>query len=289
MSLRLGTRGSALALAQARWVAARLAELGQACEIVVIATSGDRDTHSPFAAIGAPGIFVREIEAALLDERIDVAVHCYKDLPSTSPVGLEVLAMPEREDPRDVLVARHERLPERAVVGTSSARRRALVADMQPAWSTRELRGNVPTRLDKLRSGAYDAIVLAQAGLSRLARVGALDLGGLFSIPLDPRRFVPAPSQGALALQARSGDRRAAPARALDLPEQHALVRAEREFLRLADAGCDAVVGAHAERGSGGRIELVTLRELDGRRILRSATGTDPLEVAARAFTEGRP
>jgi hydroxymethylbilane synthase len=204
----IGTRGSALALAQARWTAERLAAAGLPCELEVIRTAGDVDQHSPFAQVGAPGVFVREIEQALLDGRIDIAVHSYKDLPSRSPAGLEVVAVSEREDPRDVLVTRGDPPGPGAVVGTSAARRRVLVGELHPGWRPRELRGNVPTRVEKLRRGEYDAIVLAAAGLARLARAGGIDLAGLQIEPLDPRRFVPAPAQGALALQQRAGDPR---------------------------------------------------------------------------------
>jgi hydroxymethylbilane synthase len=301
MRLRIGTRGSALALAQAHWVVARLAERGVVGELCVIKTAGDRDTLSPFAAVGAPGIFVREIEQALLDERIDIAVHCYKDLPSLSPAELEIVAVPEREDPSDVLVAlpgavergtalaRAVPLAAGHVVGTSSARRKRILGELRPDLVTRELRGNVPTRIERLRRGDYAAIVLASAGLVRLARAAAaagqdFELSDLVLLPLDTRTFVPAPAQGALALQARRGDARADAARALDLPDVHHGVRAERAFLRLADAGCDAVVGALAHRTADARLELVALIERDGAPVRATVVGADPEQVAREAW-----
>lgn len=284
MNLRLGTRGSALALAQARWVAARLAERAVECELVVIRTAGDRDQSSPFAAVGAPGIFVREIEQALLERRIDVAVHSYKDLPSRSPEGLAVVAVPEREDPRDVLVSRVDG-PQRARrIGTSSARRRMLVTELHPGTEALELRGNVPTRIDKLRRGDYDAIVLAAAGITRLARAGELALDGLRIDALDPRVYVPAPAQGALALQVRADDECAAAVAALDRTEHSEPVRAEREFLRLADAGCDAVVGALAAARAGGGLVLDALVERRGRLARVRVEGGAAHALAAEAF-----
>ena len=279
----IGTRGSALALAQAHWAAERLAAAGLPCELEVIRTAGDVDQHSPFAQVGAPGVFVREIEQALLDGRIDIAVHSYKDLPSRSPAGLEVVAVPEREDPRDVLVTRAPPGPG-AVVGTSAARRRVLVGELHPGWRPRELRGNVPTRVEKLRRGDYDAIVLAAAGLARLQRAGGIDLAGLQIEPLDPRRFVPAPAQGALALQMRAGDPRVPAVRGLDLTETRRAVRAERRFLELVDAGCDAVVGAFASPLPDDRLELVALLESAGRPARTTVCGADPEALAGEAF-----
>ena len=259
--IRLGTRGSALAMVQARDVARRLEAAGHAVEIVVQSTSGDRDKSSPFAAVGAPGIFVREIEQALLDGELDLAVHCYKDLPSDSPDGLVIAAVPTREDPADVLVTRldaHDsdqpalHLKRSSVVGTSAARRQALVKSHRPDVICRELRGNVPTRIAKLKAGDYDAILLAAAGINRLAE-GAergenepLDFDGLTQDALCLEAFVPAPSQGALALQVRAGDERAAAAaQVLHDPDSLRAVTAERELLALVQAGCEAPFGAH--------------------------------------------
>ncbi|TAJ23698.1 MAG: hydroxymethylbilane synthase, partial [Planctomycetota bacterium] len=284
VKLRIGTRGSALALAQARWVARQLAERGDEGELVVIRTAGDRDQTSPYAAVGAPGIFVREIEQALLERRIDVAVHSYKDLPSHSPAELAVVAVPEREDPRDVLVSRADGPARARRIGTSSARRRMLVTELHPGTEAVALRGNVPTRIDKLRRGEYDAIVLAAAGITRLARAGELELAGLRIDALDPRIYVPAPAQGALALQVRADDACAARVAALDRAEIAQPVRAEREFLRLADAGCDAVIGALAAPRAGGGFVLDALLERRGRLARARVEGAEPIALAADAF-----
>ncbi len=178
MNLRLGTRGSALALVQAGRVARRLQELGHATVTTVISTAGDRAADRAFADVGAFGVFVRDLEGALLDGRIDLAVHSYKDLPSISPAALMVAAVPERADAADVLLVRREALAEwgdglplraGARVGTSAARRHALLRAIRPDLKIGLLRGNVPTRVAALTSGQFDAIVLAAAGLDRLA------------------------------------------------------------------------------------------------------------------------
>ncbi|MCB9915198.1 MAG: hydroxymethylbilane synthase [Planctomycetes bacterium] len=302
MKLRLGTRGSALALAQARDMRARLAALGHEGEIVVVKTRGDGDQVRPFAQVGAPGLFVRELEHALLDGAVDVAVHCYKDLPSDSPAELVVTAMPEREDTRDVLLVRAEahdagaaHLPVRtgACVGTASARRQSLVRHLRGDLSTELLRGNVPTRVQKLKDGAYDAILLAAAGLARLERAAAggagepIDLSGVVVSPLDPADFVPAPSQGALALQTRVDDDDVRAALVpLDDARAHAAVRAERELLRLVEAGCQVPFGAWAELHDDGTLTLHAALEVDGalRRHRARAASTRP-SSRARATT----
>ena len=302
MNLRLGTRGSMLALAQARDMSARLASLGHETEIVVIQTTGDGDQVRPFAQVGEPGLFVRELERALLDERVDVAVHCYKDLPSLSPEGLVVTAMPEREDTRDVLVVREACLAEAegpfplapgACVGTASARRQALVRHLRADLTTELLRGNVPTRLRKLSEGQFDAILLAAAGLSRLERAASggevepLDKQGLREVHLDPEVFVPAPSQGALALQAREADVATREALSpLDDPAGHRAVRAERELLTLVEAGCQVPFGAYASLDDDGALTLHAALELDGALRRASARDEDPLCLARQVHAE---
>ena len=301
--LQLGTRGSALAMVQARDVARRLEAAGHAVEIVVQSTSGDRDKQSPFAAVGAPGIFVREIEQSLLDGEIDLAVHCYKDLPSDSPAGLVIAAVPPREDPADVLVTRIEchdgdqpslHLKRCAIVGTSAARRQALIKSHRPDVICRELRGNVPTRLKKLRDGEYDAILLAAAGINRLAEGAergeneALDFTGLTQDVLCLEAFVPAPSQGALALQVREGDDRAAAAAGLlHDPETLRAVTAERELLALVQAGCEAPFGAFCRKLAGDddrALELFAVFEKDGVVLRSRSTGHNPKLLASEAY-----
>ncbi len=300
MKLRLGTRGSALAMTQARDIAARLGALGHEAEICVIKTKGDGDQVRPFAQVGEPGLFVREIERALLDSEIDVAVHCYKDLPSLSPEGLIVAAMPEREDTRDTLYLRPEvfdaeapELPliEGALVGTASARRQALLRHLRSDLSYDLLRGNVPTRLERLREGKFGAILLAAAGVARLDRAAQRGEGdapsraGIIEVALDPTVFVPAPSQGALALQVR-GDLDAVreAVAALDEPAEHLAVRAERALLALVDAGCQVPFGAFAELKESGELELHAALEVDGELRRARATGSEPGELAQRVF-----
>ena len=303
-TLRLGTRGSDLAMVQARDVARRLEAAGHPVEVVVRSTSGDRDKESPFAAVGAPGIFVREIEQALLDGELDLAVHCYKDLPSVSPEGLAIAAVPPREDPADVLVTRveahdHEQpalhLRLGASLGTSAARRRALVKSHRPDVVCRELRGNVPTRLAKLRAGEHDAILLAAAGINRLregaarGENAALELDGLALDPLCVEAFVPAPSQGALALQVRTDDAGAAEAvAALHDPETLRAVTAERELLALVQAGCEAPFGAHARPVPGSddprALELFAAFEQDGLVRRARAEGHNPKTLASEVY-----
>lgn len=298
--LRIGTRGSALALTQARDIQARLARLGHGARIEVIKTSGDQDQTRPFAQVGAPGLFVREIERALVESRIDVAVHCYKDLPSDSPADLEIVAMPEREDPRDRLLIRAEAhapdaaglpLVEGARIGTASARRQALVRDLRADCSCVHLRGNVPTRVDKVRGDDYDAILLASAGLDRLDRAArreecvAIERGDLVEVDLDPLDFVPAPSQGALALQVRLGDDhvRAIVAQ-LDDPLPHHAIRAERALLALVDAGCQVPFGAYCHATSEGNLKLIAALEVDGVMRRHKALGADPIALAKAVF-----
>jgi len=231
--IRLGTRGSALALAQARLVADRLeAEV----EIVPITTLGDRSR-----AAGDKGRFVKELEEALIEERVDLAVHSAKDVPGELADGLAIVGVPGRADPLDAIcgAASLDALAERAVVGTASVRRRSQLLALRPDLHVRELRGNVDTRLRRLGDGDFDAIVLARAGLERLGRAGE-------GRPLDA--LVPAPGQGCLALEARAGDAEAA-GLAGELTDRAALtcLTAERALVVDLEATCHTPVGAHAE------------------------------------------
>jgi hydroxymethylbilane synthase len=238
--MRIGTRGSALALAQAGWVAERL---GPEAELVTITTSGDRG-----AVLNDKSEWVSELERALLAEEIDVAVHSAKDVPAELPEGLSLVAIPERADPRDVICGAGslDALAPGARVGTSSLRRAAQLRAAREDIEVVSVRGNVDTRLRKLASGECEALVLARAGLERLDRLD--DAGGV----LD--ELVPAAGQGALALEARAG---------LELPaglRDHAAtvcVRAERELTRALGASCNTPVGAHARMVDGGEVELV--------------------------------
>jgi len=266
--IRLATRGSALALAQARAVADALVAGGARVEILTVRTEGDRRAEARLAAIGGKGLFVREIEQALLRRDADVAVHSLKDLPAELPAGLTLPVFPEREDPRDVLVTREActlgELPAGALIGTSSPRRRALLLALRPDVVVTPIRGNVDTRLGKLASGEWAAVVLASAGLRRLG------LTPRHVTPLDPEMFVPAIGQGVLAVQARNDD--AATLAALR-PLDHAATRvcalAERAFLARLGASCVTPMGAHARHVNGRVVMDAVVASDDGGRVLR--------------------
>jgi hydroxymethylbilane synthase len=299
VKLRLGTRGSDLALAQARSVAERLRRDGAEVELVRIRTAGDEQAQAPFAAIGAPGVFVRELQAALLGGQVDCAVHSYKDLPSQRPDGLVVAAVPERIDPADVLLrlasanapgAPHLPLPPAARVGTSSARRHALLHAARPDLELLPQRGNVPTRIAQLRARRYDAIVLALAGLARLAggvpRIEAWLGGDLRATRLDPTWFVPAPAQGAIACEARAGDAAVlAQLAQLDEPALRAPLQAERALLARAEAGCQIPFGAWCNRAAGGSLELHAALASDGLVRRWRGRGDEPEALAAQAWS----
>lgn len=294
MRIRVGTRGSRLARIQSEWVAARLRAAGHEPEMVIVRTTGDRVQDRAFAEVGSPGLFVAEIERALLEERIDCAVHSYKDVPSASPPELVIAAVPERVDPADRLLAREEalvpggtgldRLAQAARLGTASARRQALVRSERPDIRIELLRGNLPTRVRQVQDGHYDAILLAAAGLDRLDRAAEADPGlalprdGLVELRLDPERFVPAPSQGALAVQVRRADEAAVAAvDALDDRAAHAAVRAERALLERVQGGCTVPFGAWCRRLDDGRYELRGFLEREGRRRFVAEQGDEPL------------
>jgi len=297
--LRLGTRGSDLARTQSGTVAASLGKAGYDVELVIIKTAGDQNQTALFGSIGAQGVFVREIEQALVEKRIEFAVHSFKDLPTQSPAELVVAAVPARVDPADLLLVRRKALAgnkdefiplaENAKVGTASARRRVWLQHFRPDLNIEPLRGNVPTRVRKLVEGAYDAIVLAAAGVERLKAERNLlgDLGALGEIEflrLDPAKFVPAPAQGALALQCRRDDRRVLAALAtIDHAPSHAAVRAERDALARAEGGCDIAFGAYCSKRDGAH-ELLVMHERNG--VVRSARvrGRDPKKLGAIAW-----
>jgi hydroxymethylbilane synthase len=245
--VRIATRGSDLALWQARHIAERIErELGRASEIVPLKTTGDRLQGISLAKVGGKGLFVKEIEEALLDGRADVAVHSAKDLPAELEPGLALVAFPERADPRDALVASVgigglDALPRGARVGTGSVRRTAQLRRARADLEIVPLRGNVPTRLAKLESERLDAVVLACAGLERLG------LGARITERIDPDRLLPAVAQGALAVQARRDDPLAGELAALDHHESAARVAAERAFLTRLGGDCNVPLAAFAE------------------------------------------
>ena len=299
MNLRIGTRGSALARAQTADVARRLEALGHTIETVVISTAGDRTTDRPFAEVGAFGVFVREIENALLDRRIDLAVHSYKDLPSKGPDSLVIAAVPERVDVADVLLInplafdeKAEGFPLRkgAIVGTSAARRQALLRQSRPDLDVGLLRGNVPTRVRALAEGRFDAIVLAAAGILRLERADPASLmmpEGTLRVRLNPRSYVPAPAQGAVAVQVCRHDEAVFTAvSAIDDPRTARALAAERALLGLAEAGCNQAFGAWCDVQPDGALVLVAVLEDESGVMQRiDVRGTDPAALASEAWT----
>ncbi len=249
-----------------------------AVELQIIKTTGDKITDVPLAKVGGKGLFVKEIEDALLEGSVDIAVHSMKDVPALLPDGLEIAAVPEREDPRDALIIRKAKaladLPQGAVIGTSSLRRSAQILSLRPDFEVRTLRGNLDTRLRKLEEGLYDAIILAAAGLRRMGwqdRITAY---------LDPSQFIPAIGQGALGIEARSADGRIAEVlEPLNHPATAVAMKAERSLLNELEGGCQVPIGGHA-RVFGATVELVGIvASLDGRQVFRSS-GSAPVEDA---------
>ncbi len=296
-TLRIGTRGSDLARWQARRVQALLADRGTASELIVITTSGDETRRGPpppaAPGFAVKGLFTKEIEDALLDGRVDVAVHSLKDLMVDLPDGLVIAAVPEREDPRDGLVTSDGRtldaLPPGARVGTSSLRRRAALANVRPDLEITTLRGNVPTRVRRVEQGAVDGAILALAGLRRLGLAAR-------AVPLDPRVFVPAPGQGALAVEARADDPAThAALRPLDDAEIRAAIEAERGALAVLEAGCNVPIGAACHRDDEGGLTLyLRVYAVDGSRMLsvevpvdRQAPRASGAAAARRLEAEG--
>ncbi len=263
--VRIATRGSRLALWQAQWISAKLEAHGVRAEPVIIETQGDRESSS-FREMDGQGFFTKAVQDAVLDGRADVAVHSLKDLPSATVPGLVIAAIPVREDPRDVLIAQPEVVDalERGLplklgssVGTSAARRQAQVKYLRPDLERRELRGNVPTRLEKLRRGEYDAIVIAQAGVHRLG----LEMNDLSVFVLEPEVFVPAPGQGALALECLEENKALVTLLGqLDNSEARIMVETERGLMTRLHGGCQLALGAHARRTAAG-LELIAWYE----------------------------
>ncbi|MFP4037525.1 MAG: hydroxymethylbilane synthase [Desulfobacteraceae bacterium] len=279
MRLRIGTRGSRLAMAQSEWVRSRILEQepDSVVELVPIKTKGDKILDSPLSLVGGKGLFVKEIEEALLQGAVDAAVHSMKDIPAELPEGLCLAVFPEREDPRDALISapvyrRFEELPRGARVGTSSLRRSAQLLSVRPDLGILSLRGNVDTRLAKLDSGEVDAVVLAAAGLRRLGLEKAITQ----ALPID--LVLPAVGQGALGLEIREED--AATRRLLDFinhPETELRVRAERAFLHELQGGCQVPIAGHAVIQAGGLSLRGLVAELDGSRVIADQVTGDEL------------
>jgi hydroxymethylbilane synthase len=281
--IRIATRASDLALVQARYVAGRIEEeLQVATQLVPLKTTGDRLQHVSLAEIGGKGLFVKEIEEALLDGRADVAVHSAKDLPVGLASGLELVAFPKREDCRDALVAREPEttlrsLPSGARVGTGSARRGAQLQNRRTDLVIVPLRGNVPTRLRKLEDENLDAVILACAGLIRLG------LEQRIAERISPDWILPAVAQGTLAIEARSGDPLTRDLAVLEDPQTAASAAAERGFLRRLGGDCTVPLACLAEAGAPGCLRVRGLvATLDGSRIIQ-----DELEVRVDEAASG--
>lgn len=272
----IGSRGSALALAQTNWIREKIIARFPAVEVSVrvIRTSADKDTTSSIRSGAAVGVFVKELEQALLKKEIDLAVHSMKDLPTSIPDGLRIAAIPEREEAQDALITGGAsglfQLPAGARIGTGSIRRQAQILALRPDLKILDIRGNIETRLRKLQEGTYDAIVLACAGLNRLG------LGDRIAAKFSTSEMLPAPGQGALAVEARDDDARLDDiAAALNHLPTFQAVTAERAFLQRMGGGCNVPVAAYA-RVAGGFVEMDGLvASPDGSRALRSVLRGD--------------
>lgn len=284
-TLRIGTRGSQLALWQARWVQTALMDRfpDLAVELSVIKTQGDKILDVPLAQVGGKGLFVKEIEEALLDNRIDLAVHSMKDMPAEVPDGLIIGAVPQRENPFDALISKASKsilqLPEGARVGTSSLRRSAQIKYLRPDVTIISLRGNLDTRLKKLDTTDLDAIVLAAAGLIRLGMAERI------STCIDDTQMLPAVGQGALCIEIRDQDSvTQSIVSKLNHNDTHAAVLAERAFLRRLEGGCQVPLAAHATI-TGNQLQIKGLvAELDGGRILRATAQAVPHEAESVGY-----
>ena len=259
----IGSRGSQLALWQARWVAARLESFGEQTRIEIIKTTGDRIADVPLGQVGSKGLFTKEIEDALIDGSVDLAVHSLKDMPTELPARLVLAAIPEREDARDALIGcRLDQLPVGARVGTGSLRRGAQLRALRPDLDVAPIRGNVDTRLRKLDEGQYDAIMLASAGLTRLGWASRI------SQYFEPSEICPAVGQGALAIETQLSKTELAAQ--LNHEPTSVAVRAERALLAALGGGCQVPVGAYATV-TGTEMELrAIVASPDGTRIVRS-------------------
>jgi hydroxymethylbilane synthase len=277
--LRLGTRGSKLARWQADWVAGELRRLGHVVEVVEIATRGDWEQGSAVASLGATGVFTKEIQRALLTGDVDLAVHSLKDLPTEVTAGLTIAAIPARASAADVLVARDglalKDLSDGARVGTGSMRRQAQLLHVRPDLRVAEIRGNVDTRLRKLDDGEFDAIILAEAGLQRLGLAHRITQ----VLPFDV--MLPAPGQGALAVECRIDDESTRTVVAqLDDLATHLAVILERDVLARLRAGCSAPVGAYARQETGGKILLTAVvLSVDGKQRIEAHGEAEPADV----------
>ena len=280
--LKIGSRGSQLALWQANHISALLRERGHRVELTIIKTTGDKILDVALAQVGSKGMFTKEIEDALAEKRVDLAVHSLKDLPTELPLGFELVAITERVNPHDVFLSVHydclDALPKGAKVGTSSLRRQAQLKAFRPDLNIHPLRGNVDTRVRKLEQGEYDAIILAAAGLTRLRKTQ------LVKEYLSESFMCPAAGQGALAIEIRAGDAKMRELLGfLNNSDSRAATICERTLLNKLGGGCQVPIGAFAEvKDSKLRLTGVVARP-DGSEVLREQqTGTDPVELGER-------
>ncbi len=280
--IRIGSRGSQLALWQANHIADALRGLGHEVSIEIIRTTGDRMQNVAFASVGAKGMFTKEIEEALLAGSIDLAVHSLKDLPTELGPSFSLAAIPKRADPRDVLVserfASFADLPSGSVVGTSSLRRQAQLRAWRTDLAFIEFRGNVDTRLAKLQQGKADAIVLAASGLDRLERAGAI------RERFAPEVLCPAPGQGALAIECRAGDQAMHAALApLEHHDTRVAITAERTCLAALGGGCLVPIGAYCHREGDKLLLRAVVASPDGRQVVRAQQShTDPVKLGSQ-------
>ena len=285
----IGSRGSDLALWQAYFVKSELEKLGCSVEINIIKTQGDKIQHLSFDKLEGKGFFTKEIEDALLNKSIDLAVHSHKDLETTPPAGLKISCVSQRANPADILLINKNAvdttqkwsLKANAIVGTSSARRKSQVLKYRGDVTINDLRGNVPTRIDKLRQGNYDAILLAKAGVDRLE----LDLSEFEEVVLDPTEFVPAPAQGVLGLQIREGDDELhAVLQKMNFPDVQQRIELERKVLNLLDGGCQLPLGVFCTEEN--QLFVSFAPDLDGECIGLNYTITEFNGMAEKVITD---
>lgn len=293
--IRIATRASKLALWQAEWVASEIMKKhpGADATLVKIKTTGDKILDVPLAMVGGKGLFTKEIEEALLNKDAELAVHSLKDVPTIFPNGLHLAAVPKREDPRDALISRagvpFKDLPKGAKIGTSSLRRKAQLLSMRPDFKIEDLRGNIDTRLRKVKEGVYDAIILAGAGLKRLGWANEI------TEYLDPEVMLPAIGQGALGIETRTDDKATnALVSFFNDPATETAVRAERALLRRLEGGCQVPIAAHGAI-SGKTLRLTGLvASIDGTKIIKDMIEGPTadaermgVELAERLLTKG--
>jgi hydroxymethylbilane synthase len=285
--IRIGTRGSKLALQQSAWVRKRIAERhpGLAIELVRIKTAGDKITDVPLSQVGGKGLFVKEIEEALLRRDIDLAVHSMKDVPTELPAGLHLGAIIEREDPRDVLISREgqglKQLPFGARIGTSSLRRKAQLLAINPRWEVIPLRGNLDTRIRRLETAGLDAVIVAAAGVRRMG------LEQRITETLPFTTMLPAVGQGALGIECRKEGAVNELIAFLRHPESTIAVQGERAFLRRLEGGCQVPIAAYGEVKRGRLYLQGLVAHLDGSQLFRAeAQGDDPETVGEQLAEE---